>query len=165
MPRLFLALSAFGEKKGFLKETVRGPMGNTFIADNGGRRSGRDRRTFSYAMHMPEMRSGKDRRTGFDRREEARYKIYKLSKSTIARKYSRKKIYFNLSGAEEIRTPDLMLAKHALSQLSYCPLLRAKSIFQILLVPNVVILRSIASGSRLPIVKTIAAGQSRCSPN
>ncbi len=27
----------------------------------------------------------------------------------------------NLNGAEEDRTPDLMLAKHALSQLSYCP--------------------------------------------
>ena len=30
-------------------------------------------------------------------------------------------LYQKSSGAEENRTPDLMLAKHALSQLSYCP--------------------------------------------
>ncbi len=36
--------------------------------DNRGRRSGIDRRKFSYAMVIPERRSGRDRRTGFDRR-------------------------------------------------------------------------------------------------
>jgi len=36
--------------------------------DNGGRRSGFDRRKFSYTLHIPERRSGKDRRSGFDRR-------------------------------------------------------------------------------------------------
>ena len=35
---------------------------------NGGRRSGIDRRIFSYAVHIPEMRSRKDRRTNGDRR-------------------------------------------------------------------------------------------------
>jgi hypothetical protein len=36
--------------------------------DNRGRRSGIDRRKFSYALVIPERRSGRDRRTGFDRR-------------------------------------------------------------------------------------------------
>ena len=35
---------------------------------NGGRRSGIDRRRFSYTEHIPECRSGKERRSGFDRR-------------------------------------------------------------------------------------------------
>ena len=45
------------------------------IMDNGGRRSGIDRRHFSYNAHVPERRSGqdrrsdKDRRTGVERRE------------------------------------------------------------------------------------------------
>jgi hypothetical protein len=38
------------------------------IKDKGGRRSGIDRRQFSYNDHIPERRSGKDRRSGFDRR-------------------------------------------------------------------------------------------------
>jgi len=37
--------------------------------DNGGRRSGVDRRNFTYSLHIPEKRSGQDRRSGFDRRE------------------------------------------------------------------------------------------------
>ena len=40
--------------------------------DNGGRRSGIDRRQFSYAGHMPERRSGEDRRSGGDRRQSPR---------------------------------------------------------------------------------------------
>ncbi len=36
--------------------------------DNRGRRSGIDRRKFSYALVIPERRSGRDRRTGLDRR-------------------------------------------------------------------------------------------------
>jgi len=39
-----------------------------FDKDNGGRRLGIDRRQFSYTMHIPERRSGKERRSGFDRR-------------------------------------------------------------------------------------------------
>ena len=36
--------------------------------DNRGRRSGVERRQFSYMIHIPERRSGKDRRSGVDRR-------------------------------------------------------------------------------------------------
>ena len=38
------------------------------IDDNGGRRSGMERRNFSYSDHIPERRNGGDRRSGFDRR-------------------------------------------------------------------------------------------------
>ena len=37
--------------------------------DNGGRRRGGDRRKFSYSGHIPEKRSGDDRRFGEDRRK------------------------------------------------------------------------------------------------
>jgi hypothetical protein len=43
-------------------------MDNETIADNGGRRSGIDRRQFSYSEHIPERRDDKDRRSGIDRR-------------------------------------------------------------------------------------------------
>ena len=42
------------------------------LMDNGGRRSGADRRQFSYAFHIPERRISDDRRSGSDRREEPR---------------------------------------------------------------------------------------------
>ena len=38
------------------------------MADNGGTRSGTDRRKFQYTACIPEKRSGRDRRKGFDRR-------------------------------------------------------------------------------------------------
>jgi hypothetical protein len=38
------------------------------LADNGGTRTGMDRRKFNYTAHIPEKRSGIDRRRGFDRR-------------------------------------------------------------------------------------------------
>ncbi len=38
------------------------------ILDNGGRRSGGDRRNYSYTLHIPERRNGPDRRSGTDRR-------------------------------------------------------------------------------------------------
>ena len=38
------------------------------LSDNGGRRSGIDRRTFSYSAHIPERRCGQERRSGSDRR-------------------------------------------------------------------------------------------------
>ena len=38
--------------------------------DNGGRRSGMERRRFSYAGHIPERRSGEDRRVTADRRSQ-----------------------------------------------------------------------------------------------
>jgi len=37
--------------------------------DNGGERSGIERRQFSYTSHIPERRSGKDRRSADDRRK------------------------------------------------------------------------------------------------
>lgn len=40
----------------------------SIVSDSGGRRSGIDRRAFSYAIHLPEKRSDKDRRNMFDRR-------------------------------------------------------------------------------------------------
>ena len=43
--------------------------------DNGGRRSGGDRRNYSYTLHIPERRSGKDRRSGEDRRKTPRIRI------------------------------------------------------------------------------------------
>ena len=42
------------------------------LPDNGGRRSGVDRRQFYYTKHIPERRSGKERRSGLDRRLEQR---------------------------------------------------------------------------------------------
>jgi hypothetical protein len=39
------------------------------LRDNGGRRSGLDRRQFSYSGYLPERRSGEDRRAGSDRRK------------------------------------------------------------------------------------------------
>jgi hypothetical protein len=36
--------------------------------DNVGRRSGGDRRNYSYTLHIPERRKGKERRSGNDRR-------------------------------------------------------------------------------------------------
>jgi len=41
---------------------------NTVLSDNDGRRLGSDGRVFTYADYSPERRSGKDRRSGFDRR-------------------------------------------------------------------------------------------------
>jgi hypothetical protein len=38
------------------------------LPDNGGRRSGIERRRFQYTSHIPERRCGNDRRSGLDRR-------------------------------------------------------------------------------------------------
>jgi hypothetical protein len=48
---------------------------NATSTDNGGRRSGGDRRKYSYTLYIPERRSGEDRRDGKDRRMIPRYKI------------------------------------------------------------------------------------------
>lgn len=47
-------------------------MALLILHDNGGRRSGIDRRQFSYNHHAPERRSGEDRRARADRRLELR---------------------------------------------------------------------------------------------
>jgi len=44
------------------------------ILDKGGRRSGGDRRNYSYTLHIPERRNGQDRRNGSDRRKFPRAK-------------------------------------------------------------------------------------------
>jgi len=41
-------------------------------SDNGGRRKNIDRRKFAYTFHIPERRSGIDRRDGEDRRANSR---------------------------------------------------------------------------------------------
>ena len=46
-----------------------------FIKDNAGRRSGIERRVFLYTIHIPERRSGKERREGLDRRNEKGFKL------------------------------------------------------------------------------------------
>jgi len=42
--------------------------------DNGGRRSGGERRNYSYTLHIPERRNGNNRRSGEDRRRILRAK-------------------------------------------------------------------------------------------
>lgn len=42
------------------------------VTDNGGRRSGLDRRQYACRLHIPERRSGQDRRNGEDRRRRRR---------------------------------------------------------------------------------------------
>jgi len=45
------------------------------IFDNGGRRSGTERRNYSYSLYIPDRRREKDRREGKDRRKKPRVKI------------------------------------------------------------------------------------------
>jgi hypothetical protein len=53
---------------------MRDILNQLISMDNGGRRSGGDRRNYSYTLHIPERRNGKDRRTGEDRRKSPRGK-------------------------------------------------------------------------------------------
>ena len=50
------------------KNKVFGDDMESSIEDNGGRRTGLERRQFKYAVHIPEQRSDKKRRSGLDRR-------------------------------------------------------------------------------------------------
>jgi hypothetical protein len=43
-------------------------MGKESLSDNGGARSGVERRQYTSNIHIPERRSGKNRRSGQDRR-------------------------------------------------------------------------------------------------
>ena len=61
-------------------------LAQQIFLDNGGRRSGADRRNYSYTLHIPEIRKGKDRRSGDDRRKFPR-----------TRTISQKKPFDNLS--------------------------------------------------------------------
>jgi hypothetical protein len=52
------------------KEESMTPSNTPFVfPDNGGERSGIERRQFSYTSHIPERRTGKDRRSSNDRRK------------------------------------------------------------------------------------------------
>lgn len=57
------------------EKTMNEQKQNLTSTDNGGRRSGGDRRTYSYTMHFPERRKGDDRRKSKDRRKTPRYKL------------------------------------------------------------------------------------------
>ena len=49
-------------------EKAKVALANFCLRDNGGRRSGLDRRGFSYSGHVPERRECAERRIGLDRR-------------------------------------------------------------------------------------------------
>ncbi len=67
------------------------------MTDNGGTRSGTDRRRFQYTAYIPEKRSGTDRRKGFDRR------------SPIARrKDSERRVSLNHQGEYPIERRDTL---------------------------------------------------------
>jgi hypothetical protein len=46
-----------------------------FVKDNEGRRSGIERRVFSYTIHIPERRSEKERRKDLDRRARQGFRL------------------------------------------------------------------------------------------
>ena len=64
------------------------------IRDNGGRRSGLERRGFSYAGHVPERREGTERRIGLDRRgnKEGRMPDRRMAAQSIPSKDRRRSV-------------------------------------------------------------------------
>jgi len=56
------------------------------MADNGGSRIGIDRRQFNYSIYIPEKRSGRDRRKGFDRRGSIAQRKYSERRSVFISK-------------------------------------------------------------------------------
>lgn len=69
---LFLFWSSYSDQA---MEKIENDILERLISlDNGGRRSGGDRRNYSYTLHIPERRSGQDRRSGEDRRRFPRAK-------------------------------------------------------------------------------------------
>jgi len=56
-------------------------MNYKIFLDNGGRRSGTDRRRFSYSVHIPERRTKIDRRKGLERRSDQRNYIEHMIES------------------------------------------------------------------------------------
>jgi hypothetical protein len=50
------------------------PVDGLNIKDNGGTRSGRDRRKLTIVTRNPERRTGQERRSGIDRRNGQRYR-------------------------------------------------------------------------------------------
>lgn len=66
----FLSLELNSAREALERERVILEM--KMSIDNKGRRSGIDRRTFTYAEYFPERRADYDRRTGIDRRKKQR---------------------------------------------------------------------------------------------
>ena len=66
------------------------------MSDNGGTRSGTDRRKFQYTAYIPERRSSTDRRKGFDRRG-----------SIARRKSSERRVSLNHQGTYPIERRDI----------------------------------------------------------
>jgi hypothetical protein len=58
----------FSSNKRSKDRSLNNAKRNLNIPDNGGTRSGNDRRQQHYITYFPERRSGSDRRKGFDRR-------------------------------------------------------------------------------------------------
>jgi hypothetical protein len=56
------------------------------LLDNSGRRSGTDRRKFSYSAHIPELRSGEDRRKDLDRRRQRREQTKHINDKELEKK-------------------------------------------------------------------------------
>ncbi len=69
-------------RKSLMKKQAK--IENALRSDNGGRRAGAERRSFSYTYYIPERRNGQDRRHGSDRRMSLRPDI--SSKSQRPRK-------------------------------------------------------------------------------
>jgi hypothetical protein len=59
-------------------------MNNKTLHDNNDRRSGIDRRRFSYAVYIPERRSNIDRRKGLDEQSQQREKIQHIKEEEQA---------------------------------------------------------------------------------
>jgi len=51
---------------------MTGPYGRNLLPYFNDRRRGKERRKFLYSMHIPELRTGKDRRSGLERRKTPR---------------------------------------------------------------------------------------------
>ena len=63
-------------------------MDSILVKDNGGRRTGVDRRQFSYSIHVPERRSGEDRRSGVDRRATSTDYMWDKERRIVIQKFN-----------------------------------------------------------------------------
>ena len=59
-------------------------MNNKTLPENDDRRSGIDRRKFSYAVYIPERRSNIDQRKGLDKQSQQREKIQHIKEEEQA---------------------------------------------------------------------------------
>ena len=91
-----------GKTKRFMDKNIKKLV--LFHSDKGGRRSGSDRRRFSYSNHIPERRCAGDRRSGKDRR---------MGNGTDGRKCKEPIKSLDLRRGEDLRTgidgKDLMI--------------------------------------------------------